>query len=1086
MATTKVSKFVLEDNTVTFEKLAIAEGAAGQVISVDENNQLLLTDRFTQEEIEDITAALLLRGNHTNLSISYIGSSNQLDIVAHGAVRSVNGEIGDVVLTTDNISEGTENLYFTNARADARIAVANIGDLNNVDTTGISTGDFLLYDGNNFLPVAFEEEVNTYADTRISLANVQDLANVDGSDTLNPGDILFYDDGDSEFKFINLGDEINSYFDIRFATKNTGHLAEGSNLYYTDARVDARVDIAITNLVNGADAAFDTLKEIQDAMATDTELADAINALVIPSDLSDLTDTSSLLFSRDYNDLTNKPNLFSGSYNDLTDVPALVVSYNDLTDLPTLFSGSYNDLTDKPNLVVSYNDLTDVPSEFFDVDSITTDDLIEGTENLYFTDARARNAVQTAVTNSFGTTTTNTTDGVEVAIDALSVGTGTPILVSNTTTTTTTIGETVVTTTAGEVFDAQDITDDLIDTTEITVLTIKDPTEAIQNPFGDGNVGNVGQVSSTYNTVSSYNTINSHNGLSADIAGEYSVNDVIALERGNNEYSFFKKTSTGWLSLAELGVDTLNNEIDTFADKWAKNNSDTVSLSSISTNDGLFWLKKSTDTTDFEIVEYISTFDFDFTTATATERVTDTTVIETDDSRLRIKSIASSDTITVSETNGTISLSVSPEYALKSELFSGSYNDLTDVPALVVSYNDLTDTPTIPSVAGLASETYVNIAISNLVNGADAAFDTLKEIQDAMSTDTELASAINNLVIPEDVSDLTDSTNLFFSGSYNDLTDVPALVVSYNELTDLPTNVSAFNNDAGYLTDDTMLTDYGLITDSSVYGNGSNISSSITNVSSLNNDAGYISSTNTPVSTFQNDAGYLSSVSINDLTDVNISNVSLTDNQYLRWNGTDAWINETINIPTKVSDLINDTGFLTSQTVGGNYMVTDADNTVSGSQFPSADNTYDLGSDTKQWRTIYGHEVEATYADLAERYASDAPYEPGTVVVFGGEAEITTTTLDTDVSIAGVISTNPALKLNSSAGNNQTHPYIALKGRVPCKVIGPVRKGELLVSSSTPGYARSCGKLDMGLAVFAKALENDLSEGEKIIEVAVI
>ena len=157
--------------------------------------------------------------------------------------------------------------------------------MNNVDTTGISTGDFLLYDGNNLLPVAFEEEVNTYADTRISLSNVQDLANVDGSDTLNPGDILFYDDGDSEFKFINLGDEINSYFDIRFATKNTGHLAEGSNLYYTDARVDARVDIAITNLVNGADAAFDTLKEIQDAMATDTELADAINALVIPSEI---------------------------------------------------------------------------------------------------------------------------------------------------------------------------------------------------------------------------------------------------------------------------------------------------------------------------------------------------------------------------------------------------------------------------------------------------------------------------------------------------------------------------------------------------------------------------------------------------------------------------------------------------------------------------------------------------------------------------------------------------------------------------------------------------------------------------------
>ena len=86
----------------------------------------------------------------------------------------------------------------------------------------------------------------------------------------------------------------------------------------------------------------------------------------------------------------------------------------------------------------------------------------------------------------------------------------------------------------------------------------------------------------------------------------------------------------------------------------------------------------------------------------------------------------------------------------------------------------------------------------------------------------------------------------------------------------------------------------------------------------------------------------------------------------------------------------------------------------------------------------FGHEVEATYADLAERYASDAPYEPGTVVVFG-EAEVTTTTLDTDVSIAGVISTNPALKLNSSGVIIKLTRILLLKD--VCRVkIGPKKR----------------------------------------------
>ena len=166
---------------------------------------------------------------------------------------------------------------------------------------------------------------------------------------------------------------------------------------------------------------------------------------------------------------------------------------------------------------------------------------------------------------------------------------------------------------------------------------------------------------------------------------------------------------------------------------------------------------------------------------------------------------------------------------------------------------------------------------------------------------------------------------------------------------------------------------------------------------------------------------------------------------------------------------------------------TDSSTNISGTIEPATDNTYNLGSPTKKYANIYGHSVHATYADLAERYATDVPYEPGTVVVFGGEAEITTTSIAGDVSVAGVISTNPAIKLNADAGNSVTHPYVALRGRVPCNMIGPVSKGDLIITAhDEPGYAKSNGKFDAGRSVFAKSLETDLTEGKKVIEVVIL
>jgi hypothetical protein len=115
----------------------------------------------------------------------------------------------------------------------------------------------------------------------------------------------------------------------------------------------------------------------------------------------------------------------------------------------------------------------------------------------------------------------------------------------------------------------------------------------------------------------------------------------------------------------------------------------------------------------------------------------------------------------------------------------------------------------------------------------------------------------------------------------------------------------------------------------------------------------------------------------------------------------------------------------------------------------------------------------ALYADIAERYEADAVYEPGTVLMHGGEKEVTIACYAATTAVAGIVSTNPAYMMNSDAGTNETHPYIALKGRVPCKICGSVKKGDLLVASGyKPGYAVKKQDHDSSDAVIGKALQD--------------
>ena len=133
-----------------------------------------------------------------------------------------------------------------------------------------------------------------------------------------------------------------------------------------------------------------------------------------------------------------------------------------------------------------------------------------------------------------------------------------------------------------------------------------------------------------------------------------------------------------------------------------------------------------------------------------------------------------------------------------------------------------------------------------------------------------------------------------------------------------------------------------------------------------------------------------------------------------------------------------------------------------------------------------GTATAADYADLAERYEADAEYEAGTVVRLGGTHEITQTLQESDRDVFGVVSAKPGFEMNAGAGTDATHPFVALAGRVPCKVIGKIAKGDRLISSNTPGTAiANSGDSPDYRPIIGRALESKDTEDAGTIEVVV-
>jgi hypothetical protein len=199
--------------------------------------------------------------------------------------------------------------------------------------------------------------------------------------------------------------------------------------------------------------------------------------------------------------------------------------------------------------------------------------------------------------------------------------------------------------------------------------------------------------------------------------------------------------------------------------------------------------------------------------------------------------------------------------------------------------------------------------------------------------------------------------------------------------------------------------------------------------------------------------------------------------------GNSSIFNGTANNSTRLNSLTS-SQFLRSDTNGvltGNLVVNGSVG-VNSILNNNGNGVGNIGTSNNYFNTIFAQATSAQYADVAERFEADTLILPGTVVELGGAAEITSSMQELSENVFGVISTKAAYLMNSGAGSDQTHPPVAMTGRVPVRVRGAVRKGDRLVSAGN-GLARSAQPGEAtAFNVIGRALRDKLDSAEGMVE----
>lgn len=817
-----------------------------------------------------------------------------------------------------------------------------------------------------------------------------------GEVAMNMADrLLYYRDGADNIKnFTITQDDANPLIDSR--------LSEGTGINISAGTIDvdtsviatqSYVDTEVSNLVNSSPSTLDTLNELAEALGDDPNFATTV-ANDIGTKVSKAGDTMS-------------GNLDMGG--------------NNITSAGT----------------VSGNLVGNVTGQVSDISNHSTTDLSEGT-NLYYTDARARNAVSASTGIDYSSTT-----GV--------------FSLSDTTVSAGTFGS----------------------ASEVPVITVD-----AQGRITSASTTNVAGVSSfSYNSTTGNLDIGTADGSTFTATVDLGPFTTSNLSEGSNLYYTDTRARNALGASGDLNYNSTTGQfsVTTYKSSDFDTDFDGKSTSDLSEGTNLYYTDtRANSAIDTRVTKsFVDGLNVDFNTLSSKP---DPTITLAGD-------LSGSVTLT-NLGNGTLTATIADDShnhvignidGLQNAL-DNKADDSTTMTAgagltgggslggnrtfnvgagtgINVNANDIdVDTSVI------ATRSYVNSEVSNLVNSAPSTLDTLNELAAALGDDPNFATTVAN-----DIGTKANNSTTISAGS--GLTGGGSLASNRTISHADTSSQGSVNNGGGTVIQDISLDGFGHITNI----NSNNLDTRFLGINDKADDANLLDGLNS--------SQFLRSDTSDSFTTLSGTEINLGNGVELRESSDRADLLQIRSSTSSWSGLqiynSSDGGrfsFMADGNDAGIYDDANSDWHIKMHENAQVE-LYHNGSEKLQTTSggiqvigvVDGTATSARYADLAENYAADALYQPGTVVAFGGTEEVTVSDADGDSRIAGVISTNPAHLMNSHADSEYV-AAVALTGRVPTRVSGNVRKGDMMVSNGD-GTARAESSPAIG-TVIGKALEN--------------